>query len=121
MFDIPKTENGNLYTSDPNASAMISLLGGFFSGGVALSNDQKRNLMKVYGLRDEEEQPMKELFQAALNRDIVRCAERDGLRVMAVIARFLEKGQDPVKFVVQLLLEAGCDIGDLGEWACNED
>lgn len=39
-----------------------------------------------------------------------RFAQRDGLRIMGMIAKFVEPGEDPVKFIAELLQDAGCDL-----------
>lgn len=49
-----------------------------------------------------------------------RIIQEDGLRVMAMLGRFLEPGQDPVKLVVQLMSEAGYDVSEHCEWAYDE-
>lgn len=120
MFNIPKTSDHGSYVSDPTAASMISILGGVLSESVVISGDQRRSLMGIYGFHEETEGPALELMKAAVNRDMFREAKRDGLRVMAVMARFIPKGQDPVKFVVQMMAEVGCDIGGLCEWADEE-
>ena len=52
----------------------------------------------------------KDLMQAGANRNMMRHAEADGLRVMVWIAKFLSPGEDPVKTLVQLAIEAGWDV-----------
>ena len=47
--------------------------------------------------------------------------KRDGLRVMAFLAKHLEQGQDPVKFVAQLAIEAGFDEPDDYNWIFDLD
>jgi len=47
------------------------------------------------------------LAGAELNLD--RYMAADGVRLMALLSRFLEDGQDPVALVAQLLAEAGYD------------
>ena len=50
------------------------------------------------------------------NVNLFRHAERDGLRIMGAISRFLEPGEDPVKLVLRLAVEAGYDVDVDPEW-----
>lgn len=50
-----------------------------------------------------------------------RRAERDGLRAMALLAKFVEPGTDPVRFLASLLQEAGCDLQTGWEEDDDED
>lgn len=61
------------------------------------------------------------LAESAMLVSLGRRAKHDGLRMLAVLSRFCEPGQDPVKLLVQLCIEAGYDIGTLSEWAYEED
>jgi hypothetical protein len=46
---------------------------------------------------------------AGAERNLDRYVAADGVRLMALLSRFLEDGQDPVALVAQLLAEAGYD------------
>jgi hypothetical protein len=46
-------------------------------------------------------------------------AAHNGLRAMAFLAEFLHKGEDPVRFLENLLIDAGFDCGT-SEWVDNE-
>jgi len=50
-------------------------------------------------------------------RNRLRIVREDGLRVMALLSKYLEPGEDPVKLVLLLLDEAGYDTGGEFEWA----
>lgn len=62
------------------------------------------------------------IMQAGADRNAVRHAETDGLRLVAYLARFVPAGSDPVKTLVQALAEAGFDVPceDI-EWADSDD
>lgn len=55
-------------------------------------------------------------------RNMFRHAQHDGLRVMAFLSRFLEPGEDPVKMLIQMAVDAGFDVdpSDI-EWGCNDE
>jgi hypothetical protein len=61
------------------------------------------------------------LMQAVADRNLLRYAEADGLRIMAWVARFIPEGEDPLKHVVQAFAALGCDTdpADNG-WANDE-
>lgn len=50
------------------------------------------------------------LQMAGATRNAARYAERDGLRAIALLARFCEPGQDPVRVLAEVLQEAGLDL-----------
>ena len=49
-------------------------------------------------------------------RNLFRHAEADGLRMVAVAARYLEPGEDPVKFLLSLMDRAGWDVREDSDW-----
>lgn len=49
-------------------------------------------------------------------RNLFRHAEADGLRMVAVAARYLEPGEDPVKFLLSLMERAGMDVREDPDW-----
>jgi hypothetical protein len=61
------------------------------------------------------------LLKAGAERNALRFAETDGLRLLAWIARHCPAGEDPLKVLVQLAVDAGWDVGDDAEWAEQED
>lgn len=63
----------------------------------------------------------KDLLQAGADRNAMRYAEADGLRLLAWIAKFVPAGEDPLKHLIGLVAEAGLDVSpaDL-EWANDE-
>lgn len=61
------------------------------------------------------------LLQAGADRNALRHASADGLRIVAWLAKYLEVDQDPLKLVIQLASEAGYDVDpeDLS-WAIED-
>jgi hypothetical protein len=48
--------------------------------------------------------------QAGADRNMMRHAECDGLRLVAWLAKHVEPGKDPLKTLVQLAMDAGYDV-----------
>lgn len=62
------------------------------------------------------------LLQAGSDRNAVRAAETDGLRLLAWIAKYVPAGDDPLKTLVQMAIEAQWDIDPADyEWAESEE
>lgn len=58
------------------------------------------------------------LMQAGADRNTFRYAREDGMRLIAWLARYCEPGQDPLKVLVQLCVDAGFDVEPEDvEWA----
>ena len=56
-------------------------------------------------------------FDAGDRRNLFRHVVHDGLRLMAFLTPFLQKGEDPVKLVAQLCIDAEYDVGpDVVDW-----
>jgi len=70
-----------------------------------LSEDDKRGMLRFY--------------EAGRDVGCFRRARTDGLRVMAYLSKFMEKGEDPVRFIQGLCADAGYDAPD--EWGDDED
>lgn len=69
--------------------------------------------------RWEDPQP---LMQAGANRNLVRHAEADGLRLVAWLAKHVPAGTDPLKTLVQMAALAGWDVApEDNDWAEQED
>lgn len=99
--------SGSMITS-PKAADLIGLLGGCRYGAVAFTRDGFRAMQRIY-----EFQPVKDtnvLLQAGSDRNVLRHAEADGLRLLAWIARYTETGCDPLKVLIQFAIEAGVDV-----------
>jgi hypothetical protein len=58
------------------------------------------------------------LLQAGSDRNAIRHAKADGLRILAWLAKNVPAGDDPLKSVIQLAIDAGWDVdpSDI-EWA----
>jgi hypothetical protein len=62
------------------------------------------------------------LMQAGADRNAFRHAEADGLRMVAWIAKYVEPGQDPVKVLVRMAIDAGWDVDPADvDWAETEE
>jgi hypothetical protein len=62
------------------------------------------------------------LLQAGADRNVTRYAEADGLRLLVWIAKYVTPGEDPLKILVQLACDAGCDVDPSDvTWACDEE
>lgn len=47
---------------------------------------------------------------------MLRHAEADGVRMVALIARYVEPGDDPVRLLARLLMDAGYDVHVDPDW-----
>lgn len=56
------------------------------------------------------------LMVAGANRNMFRHAEADGLRMVAAVARYLAPGDDPVRFLISIMAEAGIDVQEDPDW-----
>ena len=56
------------------------------------------------------------LMVAGASRNMFRHAEADGLRMVAAVARYLSPGDDPVRFLISIMAEAGLDVGEDPDW-----
>jgi len=100
--------------SDPNTETICKLLGGHTYQGLTFSHDQVKALMRLYSYHHEKDRDG--LMEAGMLLSLFRHAGHDGARLMAVLAKWCEPGQDPVKVLVGLLDDAGYDVGGLAEW-----
>ncbi len=57
------------------------------------------------------------LNEAGSQRNMFRCVRMDGMRLMAAMSSYLEDGQDPVKLLLQLMIDAGYDVPSDVDWA----
>ena len=101
----------------PVSAASIKLLGsGAYCEGLTLSKDETNALAKLYKFDLNESN---EIMRAGAVRNLLRYAKKDGLRMIAVFAKYLESGRDPVEELICLMSDAGWDVSDL-EWAFDE-
>lgn len=102
----------------PASAISIKLLGlGTHCEGLSLSRDETDALAKLYKFDLNESN---EMMKAGATRNLLRYAKKDGLRMIAVFAKHLESGRDPVKELICLMSDAGWDISD-SEWAFDEE
>jgi hypothetical protein len=59
-------------------------------------------------------------YSTGADLGVLRMARMDGLRVMALLSKFLEEGEDPVRFVETLLSDAGFDCM-IDEWGDEDE
>lgn len=112
----------HLHFSDPVTKKAVEEDGGghAFSGSVGVSPEQLGALAHAYDfdLGADQDCAAAELMLAGSVRNLFRHAETDGMRVMALMAQWLKKGQDPVKLLVFLASQAGLSVGpELAEWS----
>ena len=50
------------------------------------------------------------LMQAGADRNMLRQLEADGVRMAAWIARYCEPGEDPLKVLIRMAIDAGLDV-----------
>ena len=84
------------------------LLGYHTCKGVGFTESEINALAKAYGFDLGSED--NDLFRVGTIRNLLRRVETDGYRVMALLGRFLENQEDPVKLVASGLAELGFDI-----------
>ena len=62
--------------------------------------------------------------QAGANRNVMRHVSHDGVRLVAWIAKFCDPGQDPMKVLIQMAIDAGFDVDpedvDFSEYAGDD-
>ena len=94
-------------TTTNSAAQMIQLLGaGIRHKSVSLTKDEFDSLRRYYQYHAEDNK----LLQAGADKNCCKAIEHDGMRVMAAIAKYLEPLEDPVRFVQQLMVDAGYDV-----------
>ena len=59
-----------------------------------------------------DEKGQRAFLEAGSSRDMLRAASDDGLRVVALLARYMEPGEDPVDTVARLMVAVGWDVPD---------
>ena len=59
---------------------------------------------------------LRRYWHGQLMVDVGRNATRDGLRMMAFMAPFLERGEDPVRLLANLMMQAGYDVTTNPDW-----
>ena len=93
--------------TSPSRALSVELLGpGVVQDGIFLSQDEFHSIQKLYGYKSEKNP----LMQAGAIRNALREASCDGLRMLAWLAKYVPAGEDPVKTLVQLAVEAGFDV-----------
>ncbi len=103
----PTNKRGSFVTT-PRAAELQGSLGGSVVKGVALTRGEVANIRRIYGIKQEE--PDFIFAEDGSNRNAMRRAEVDGLRLLAWIAKYTEEGEDPLGTLVELAHNAGWDV-----------
>lgn len=83
--------------------------------------DARRGYEKHVRWLAEWEDP-RSYLQAHADRDALRHAVADGLRLLAWLAKYVPSGSDPLKALIQIASDAGWDVDLVDyEWATAED
>ena len=103
--------------TDPNSKVAGSLLGGFYSyKTMNFTKQQFKDIQKLFEFHDEST-PIQE---AGMKKAVMERASHEGLRLVGLLAKHCEPGTDLSKFLVSLMIEADIDMGELYEWAYDE-
>ena len=114
--------NSSIHITTPRSSGLLALLGGGLTyDGLALTKDEVRALQKLYGYSTpqklpppkegrDQSQKVEDFHQAGADRNLIRHANLDGLRLVAWLAKFVDEGKDPLAFLVRVMLDAGYDV-----------
>lgn len=90
-----------------NRSAHMAEVARVREENAKLPSWQQKSLPAAF---NEKEQ--REFLEAGSTRDMLRAASDDGLRVVALLAKYMERGEDPVNAVARLMVAAGWDVPD---------
>lgn len=114
---LPKTKFGGV-ASTPQSAQMISTFGGFRHNDVSVSRDELFHLRRIAGMTPDSPNA---LVEGRDDLTSCRLASRDGMRIMAMLARHLAPGEDPVKLVAKMAIEYGLDLAVDPDWVNSED
>ena len=95
--------------STKESRTMAMLMGYERYGAVGFTSSEMNALASLYSvdLKREGENPLE---RAGAVRNMFRATEQDGLRCMALLAKYCEAGQDPVRVMAEGLAEMGYDV-----------
>lgn len=119
----PHSKRALSCVTTPRVAKTMEILGvGVTSQYVALSRDEFANVRRLYGFKPEPAaQECRELMQAGANRNAIRHAECDGLRMLAWFAKYVPAGEDPLRYLIQVMMNAGLEVdGSDAEWSMDE-
>lgn len=119
--------NSSVHITTPRNSEVLGLLGGgLVHEGLALTNDETRHLRQLYGFHEPEKpqptdeepsyrgrdksQKVADFHQAGADRNLIRHAQLDGLRIIAWLAKYVDKGEDPLAYLVGVMADSGMDV-----------
>ena len=119
---------GDVMVTTPSSAEAIELIGVEMRGGdVAFTAAESDALDALYGVKPHGEaltdRDRKRIAfeRVGTRNDVIRCAQRDGLRIVAWLSRYLEPGEDPLKTVIRACATYGFDVRFDGEWAESEE
>ncbi len=105
-----ESDHRGIITTTRASNTVVALLGAeYVDNGVALTRDEVNALKRAYGFEESDHT----LTQEGNLRNMFRLVERDGLRVTALMAQYLERDQDPVDLLIHLLNNSGYDTTGL--------
>lgn len=108
--------------SDPDSECVLKILGGESYEGNSFTHSQVKQLARVYGFDlSKSSSSAVGLERAGTVRNLMRNVKSDGMRLMAVLAKWCEAGEDPVKVLIRMAADNGYDVGDLVGWAEGEE
>jgi hypothetical protein len=58
----------------------------------------------------DKSQKVEDFHQAGADRNLIRHAQLDGLRLVAWLAKFVDKDEDPLAFLVSVMADSGMDV-----------
>ena len=91
----------------------------FAHAGVHFTRAEARAMRRLYGL--EPSAPGK-LNEAGDNRNLMRRAEQDGLRMVAWIAKHCQPGEDPLRKLIRTVVDGGYDVDPADHaWAAEAE
>jgi len=104
--------NDRLTTTAASLLSILLLGSGYDYNGVSLTHDEVEALQKAYIFHNNHNK----LEHTGNMRTLFRLIERDGIRVLALLAQHLEPGQDPIDLVIKLFHNSGYDCSSLLEF-----
>lgn len=103
----PRNEGGTPFSTRMSL-ALAELLGYDHYEGVGFTQGETKALARLYGI--DLSQDRGKLLNAGDRLSVHRLALIDGLRVMALLGKYLEDEEDPVQLVAQGLSSLGLDV-----------
>lgn len=105
-----------MLTSTPFAEQSVKLLGpGLKHESLLISREELLALYKLYGMKPIDEDSLQQQAQV---RNLMRAATHDAMRVLSWLAQYMAGGEDPVKEVIRMAIDANYEVPpEDSEWA----